>query len=486
MQISRKTEERTLLNELIPKFDQENGREICKKILLDARALNHDIKKLVPSPDDEKIQIKWLEDDVCFRISFSLPVLLLFHVSTRHSREIHGYFKPTYQDFTRPSGFVPVYNCNLNHLSLLKTHAYEKTRQWFTLNADEEKSFICKKFQNNSGQKMIQSSLNFILQYDSEAENVTDFVEKTVGKCFKYQYWRPPAIQKTASTYSTVHNMLYNSWKRIYSYHRIYKTFVRIQDLADKRYTFHFAKKKLSFSHGEASILVHDVDHFFTRKTTSIVFAEPDRSKMNERDVINCMVDMPILPKLAKPPNIIVTGVVGLPLQAGDLKPVIGLIAWKITQNLKNHRNLCWLSNKEELKNSVFDIVNNNIVFGTEWIKNFNANFESSLANLFPLFVESDGEIFYIPPPLMSYILSRQIPILDDKEELVKLLKLVDLVTMGSRFGLIMKLRTSKLGHEVQMGPCKRHWNSILQEIPRVANRIYYSRVFAQSPVRVV
>ena len=465
-----------LLNDLIPQFDEKNKTKLAEHILLTSKDLNDLTEKLAPCPDADKTQVKWVEDGACFRLRFSLPVLLLFHMSTRHNKQTHGYFRPTEKNFTVPAGFIPAYNCNLNHLTLLKTHTLENTKYWPSLNRDEESEFVCKKFISTHGEKMVQSSLNFMLQNDSKHENVSCNASNIVEKCFRYFYWRP---QSLTAQHSTIHDMIYNSFTRVYSYHKIYKTIAKVAEIKERRDTFSNGRK-IDFSPGQIFMLVHDRHGICTTKR-GVVFAEPDRSDMQEGDLINCIIDSPVFPKPLKPPQLIVSGLVKPPISPTDLKPIIGLAIWRITQRIDKRQKLCNIGSKTEVKRSVLAILKNNqIIFPSKWVTDFDNIFQSSLDEMFPLVFEDEDNIVHIPPPMMSYVLSKPSRILDDKHELANLAKLIDLaVAPDGRCVRPMKLRSSKIGLKVQAGLYKEHWKSLILDIPRIVTGIYYSRIFA-------
>ena len=474
---SNRTEEAELLNDLIPQFDEKNKTKLARYILLTSKDLNDLTEKFAPCPNADKTQTEWAGDGACFRLRFGLPVLLLFHMSTRHSKQIHGYFRPAEKNFTVLAGFIPAYNCNLNHLTLLKTHTLENTRYWPRLNIDEESDFICKKFINTHGEKMVQSSLNFMLQNDSKPENVSCDTSNAVEKCFRYFYWRPPPL---TVQYSSIHDMIYNSYTRVYSYHRIYKTIAKVAEIKERRDTFETGRYKIDFSPGQIFMLAHDRHGVCTAKR-GVVFAEPDRSHVREGDLISCIIDSPVFPKPANPPRLIVSGLVKPPIPSTDLRPLIGLAIWKITQRVDKRQKLCSIGSKEEIRRSVLAILKGNqLIFPSEWIADFESAFQSSLGEMFPLVFEYGGSIVHIPPPMMSYVLSKPSCILNDKHELANLAKLVDLaVTPDGRCVRPMKLRSSKIGLRVQTGPYKEHWSSLILDMPRIVTGIYYSRIFA-------
>jgi len=154
--------EKKILEELMPEFD----KYMASKMVVNSIYMKDDMEMFAPSPGDFDIQIRSIKDQSCFRIRFTLPVLLLFHISTNYLREVHGYYRN--QNFTFHIGFLPAYNCNMNHLTLLRT--YERTFQWFaTSRSNQDEDYFCKIFSNEKGEKMEQSSLNFLLQNNSIA-----------------------------------------------------------------------------------------------------------------------------------------------------------------------------------------------------------------------------------------------------------------------------------------------------------------------------
>ena len=478
--VSDRTEERKILDELIVKFDEKNGTELAMHAFLASKILNEQIEKYVPLTYKDNIKIKQIKDEVCFRLEFTLPVLLLFHMATRHSKQMHRYFQHQYEGFTVPSEFVPVYNCNLNHLTLLKTHTAENTRYWSLINSDEESDFICKKFVSDGGRKMIQSSLNFMLQNCSTLENVPCATSDAVETCFRYSYWRPPF---STVKYSPMHDMIYNSSTQVYSYHRIYKTIVRIAEMKDRRDHFKFGRYEIGFSVGKVFMCDHNEHGFYTTEKNA-VFAEPDRSRMRNGDLINCIIDMPTFPKPAGPPPLIVAGLVEPPISPTDLKPVIGLVIWKITQRISTLQKLCNVGTKDEVRSAVLSLLRNNLrVFPREWLVDFSNRFQTSLDDMFPLVFEDEENVIYIPPPMMGYILSKSLAILNDRRALVDLSKFVDLtVVTGGKYINPAKLRFSEIGSRIQKGPCGKHWNSLLSDISFITSEIHYSRALARPP----
>lgn len=437
--------------------------------------MGDELKNWSPSQVDLKIQIRSIKDTSCFRIRFSFPVFLLFHLSTSHLREVHGYYK--YQDSTFPAGFLPAYNCNLNHLTMLKT--FKKTFSWFTNSLKEEsEDYFCKKFLNDRGERMEQSSLNFILQNNSRAQDASADETDKIYRCFEYFCWHLP-VRTTRYNNSTIHNFIYHSSRRIYSFHQVYKTFARILHVDRKRYDFGDPRWGFKFVYGKATMMFQDGEKMYER-IGDLIIAEPDASRLKEGDLINCIVDRSITKPPIMPPPWLITGIVGQPIQNFDLKSLISIAIWKHAQKLDGTSKFCEVCSEMELKALVKNIIisNHEIFYGM--ISNFEVNFRNSLIALHPFIILQDGMVYHIPPPLMAYILSKKLTLFGNKNELGKFLCFVDLIKPRPENDLLMVLRTSKLGNELQSGSCRDKWDSIVRELPSVANRIIYSRIFSQ------
>jgi len=464
--------EKRILEELVPKFD----KDMARKMMLNSIYMMDDIEEFSPSPGDFNIQIRSIRDNSCFRLRFSLPVLLLFHISTKYLREIHGYYR--YQTFTFPVGFIPTYNCNLNHLTLLRS--YDKVFQWFnTSNSNyDEEDYFCKVFLNQKGEPMEQSSLNFLLQNNSKSQEVSEITKNLVNRCFEFHYWRLP-LEGFRYRYSTIHNFVYHSSSRIYSAHRIFKTLIKILDIRNKRYSYG-TPKKFDYVDAKALILCQNEKDLFFRNT-NLLIAEPDASRLKNGNLVGCIIDKPILPKASNLP-LMVHGIVGNIINSSELSPIVSLIIWKNLHKIDEEMKICVLGSFDEIKNQVESFIKQNPkVFDEEWKRNLDAKLKESLKNSYPIVFEADGTIFHIPPPLLSYIQIREISILENKEDLITFLKFVELINPKNRQRLSTILRRSSLGEAVQLGPCKKSWPVLLRELPRVVNRIVYSRIFSRA-----
>jgi hypothetical protein len=469
--------EKKILEELMPKFEPEMAR----KMMVNSIFMMDEMEKFAISPGDFNIQIRSIKDESCFRIKFSLPVYVLFHIATKNLQRVHVYYRR--ENFASPVGFIPVYNCNLNHLTLLRS--YSKASDWknkMSSVTDEEVDYSCKKFSNNSGENMEQSSLNFLLQNNSTSTNLSAKDSQYIENAFEFLYWRLPTSEMRYR-YSTIHNFLYHNVSKIFSAHRIFKTLVKIIDVGKKRYSQDFPKK-IKYVHAKGYVLCQKEKNLFFQKT-NLWISEPDASKINPNMLINVIMDKPILYKQTNMP-LIVHGIVGKSIPVGDQSHLISVVLWKQLQEVEG-KDLCYVGKTSEIENQVEKLITENpAVFEKPWKTEIKKNFKKSVDELFPLILDLEGDLYHLPSPLLSYIITKNNSILNDASELVNLLKFVDKVNPKTRYGSLMKLRTSPIGNEVQKGPYGKHWKDLMSDANRIANRIVYSRIFSKASSEVM
>lgn len=465
--------EKTILEDLLPRVDPTMAR----KITLGSIHLKGSMEECAPSPGDVGIQIKTLKDESCFRIRFSLPVLLHFHHTTRNLRRVHGYFRS--QSGTVPVGFIPAYNCNLNHLTLLRT--YYKTQKWLNLHeSNEDEDYFCEMFDNSKGEPMEQSGLNFLLQNRSVPKPVPDAASRLANDCFENHYWRPP---QSDFRHSVIHDFIYHGHSKIFSMQGIYKTIVKIEDIRTKRYEMREDSYLTRYVHASARIMCQDYDDlFFSRSAVKLLVSEPAASQLIPGDIASCIMSRPLGRGSFQHPMI--RGVLQK-IADFDLSQIISSVIWSYLQDFPRQSLVCRVGPVGHVKEMVSSLMKNSTgVFDGEWMDHFERRMGDSLQKLYPIIFKHGDIIYHVPPPLVSYVLGRNIPVFENKSDLVDFLDFVDMIDPHTPFGNKIRLRTSDIAAKVQAGPCKTKWSHILKELPRVANRIAYSRIFSK-PIRM-
>ena len=460
--------EKKIIELLMPKFDAK----LSQKMVTNSIFMKDQMENFTIEPKDFNIQIKSIRNISCFRIRFSLPTYLLFHISMKNLRKIRIYYK--INNSGTLLSLLPVYNCNLNHLTLFRS--YSKAIEWADATSDEESDYICNKFSNEAGEPMEQSSLNFLLQNKSKPYNVSVEESEIIAKAFEFLYWRIP-LNDMGFGYSTIHNFIYHNSSKIISTRSIFKTLVRIKYISSKRYITELPSKT-QYVHAKAQILCQDEDRLFF-KEIGVLVSEPDASRIKPDMLINAVMDKPILYKQRNLP-IMIHGIIGEGIDLGDYRCLIAVILWKRLQATSDN-GLCLIGESDSVMQQVEDmILNNPEVFEPARYNKFKKNFAESVKRMFPLVFENNYDMYYVPPPLLAYVINLDRSILNNHNDLVNLLKFIDQVNPEKRSGL-MKLRTSREGNAVQTGTFGNHFNQLLLDIYRIVNRIVYSRIFAKA-----
>ncbi|MCY4491386.1 MAG: hypothetical protein OXC46_07990, partial [Thaumarchaeota archaeon] len=309
--------EKTILEDIMPKFDTE----IARKIVINSIFQSDDMKEFAPSQGDKEIQIKSLKDTSCFRIRFRLPVLLHFHNSTRSLHRIYVYFKN--ESSNSLIGFIPAYNCNLNSLTLLRT--YGKTLDWFEQQgANDDEDYFCKLFENDGGKVMEQSSLNFLLQNESSPRTISDVASRLVNECFENHCWSPSPDLRSP----TIPDFIFHNSSKIFGMYGVFKTLVKIVDVSRKRYEMQDGQKTVPYVHGSAYIMCqNENDLFFTYSPVKLLILEPTASHLMPDDIANCIISKPVGSRLASQ-QIMIRGLVKK-IDNYDLRQIISSVVWK-------------------------------------------------------------------------------------------------------------------------------------------------------------
>ncbi|MDA7954780.1 MAG: hypothetical protein MPI91_04710 [Nitrosopumilus sp.] len=459
--------EKTILD-IMHKFDED----MTSKMTLNSIMLHAEMNKVTRMPGDLDLSIRSLKTASHFRIKFKLPVLLYFHDSTKFMRKKH-YVKVGTRVF--PMGFIPVYNCNLNHMTVF--WPYRKTTRWLKiLNNSSSSGYVARMFDNTSGTPMQLSSMNFLLQYNSVEKRIDKNTAKILGDCFTYQYWRPP-VEDFQYKYSTIHNMIHHNTAKIIGLSRIYKTIVKFDDLSRKKY-FHGERE---YVRADCKIMCQDTKGIFFR-SSSILVDKSDAVILSSGDIASCILEIPIV-KGSKNEPLRSHSIINNIMKNNDFRNQISILLWKLLARMKPDSKLCKTYTTDSIMNAVRNMGKSSHVFDKSWRVNFEQKFNKSLEMLYPMFFDHKGTVYHTPAPLISYVLCKGMSILDpsEKDELINLLDFVDLMTPKIVSGGKFKLRVSEPAKRVQSGKYGNMWNDLMTDLPRVASRIAYSRLFSQA-----
>ena len=453
--------------ELMPEFDEH----MSQQMMVNSIMLSDKMREFTKMPGDFNLAVRSLKSISHFRLRFKLPVLLHFHDSTKYMRRTC--FSKT-KNGSFPTGFIPVYNCNLNHMTVFRT--YRKTDDWREkLGDSSDAEYVSRMYKNIRADSMEQSSMNFLLQNKSEEKHVDAKIGEMLNMCFTYHYWRPP-IENFKYNYSTIHNIIYNNNSKIINVSRIYKTIVRFDDLARKKY-WHGNRE---FVQSDCRILCQ-ADRKIRFKKANVLVDQSEAGRLSPGDMASCVMEIPIR-KGGRNDQLRIHSIIGGIMKNDDLRNQISIFAWKLLSRINRDSNLCDISTIENLMNQVKSIINLTVFDGIR-SDNFETDFKRSLDELYPLYFNHSGKLYHTPAPLISYVLCKNMSILDqtEKDELIHVLDFFDLMTPDAMSNDKAQLRRSDPASKIQSGKYKRMWHELITDLPRVANRSTYARLFSQA-----
>lgn len=469
--------ENKLFKDLIPNCNEN----LVKQIHFDSQYRRDEMESYMPSHDDRIIQIASLKDDVCFRIRFRLPVSLLIPKETQLLSGIQRSYK------TFPIAFVAAYMPNLNHFTLLRLHG-KHTKDYFPDSENLLRNDVCKKFIFTKGIPMEFSSLNFLELQNTQQQNLNHNDINIISKCFEFSFWNVPTTDLQRD-HSVIHNFIYNNNEKITAICKTFKTIIKIENIGQNKRTMRFIHHDICYFEANVRILITD-DRSFSSKKTRIFIAEHCASKISEGDVVNCLLAAQIKCRKEMPPRIIMIGIVGRIMKQPDLRHLISIVFWQTNRNLSLTSKMCEFFNVEDLKSEIKNLVRKNpYLFESSWINDLDENLRTALQRLDPCFLHCNDVVYSLPPVILNYLITNDLEILEKSTDdmlreklLEKLAQMMNTIEpKGGSFNnrKKMSLRNSDFIHELQKSGNKKS-EEFLCHIPRLSNRIVYSRIISQ------
>ena len=475
MEISRDIENR-LIREQIPECSQV----LAYKILIDTQYRRDEMDLHTPSHDDRMIQIASLKGNYCFRIQFRLPVTVLIPKSAQLLTGILPYYKSLSGTF--PIEFVAAYFPNLNHFTLMRLHGrrigdyFPDARRCLT-------NDVCVKFVFDKGTPMEFSSLNFLERWDAIQENIPADGISVIRKCFEFSFWKIPPFDMNRD-YSAMHHFIYNNSKKVRAIYRVFKTIFKAEEIRTTRRTISFIPQDFSYLEAAGRFLVEEGGNL-TSKKSGLIIAEPSASLLKANDIATCLLAVPEKMRGQMPPNMVLIGTIGGKTLKSDYRSIISLVFWRINQHLSFTNKLSESLLVDELKSETKKIIKSNpMLFDPSSLNGFDENFQKSLSMTHPCFLHHEDRVYSIPPALLNYLITNDLHVTGKPDLLAKLIALINTIEPKDRFfdkSKRMALRKSDLAHELQKsGDFGKKWEELLRDLPRLSNRMVYSRIISQ------
>ncbi len=453
-----------LLEKLIPKYD----KSIVPNMIMEANALKDKINWYVISTEPRSFTIKDFNHNMAYwTISFIRPLFQYVPECFVHITTNVSYDKDYYQYLEHVPSYIP----NINHVALFMN--YNKNHADFS---DNMNGGLIKTYKPHSTQAEF-SSLNILLPNKSMSRHVDESMIKSVKRAFEYCYWRFPF--EPFKNESCINNMIYATTSRVLKIISPRKTLVKIVEIYPHEENIHYFRKDLPVKRVKIMILYDQGSHFLVKEKQMLILNEI-LEDIKEGDIINSMIAFNTNNKY-KP---LIIGKIGKILHPDDLSCIASIILSKALQHIENGSSPVKASSRDDLESHIAKFLQtNNRMFDDifRWDKDLPKKISKSLDFLFPEFIEINGNIYQLPPTLMTELTSFP-TILKDKQSLELILKFFDFIKIGNNMKEISyksRLRSSKEYDNLQ-----RHIpdlaNILLKSSSHIVNRIVYSRILSQ------
>ena len=472
-----------LFETLIPKFDKLYRKELktdmireCSSILQRVEMLSMKIKS--EKRDDSNLIRPWTiageyGDSVYFTIKFPMPIIQHIHPAFKR---LH--FELGFYEMKSTVEFTPCYLMNFNHVSLSKI---QKPRNSPSIYGSIGDDGLYTKFSHQSGKYMNFSSSNILLLGVS-AENTSSLERENIDKCFEYAYWCLPS-KKTMNS-SPIHNLIYHSHNEIKrgGVIQLNKTLLKILKIGNKETLQILPNGKTICCHfADVALLVDDGEKITSEKRR-LFLIDAIATSFKEGDILNAII---ISQNISNPKYSLVVGSVGKPIALGDVTSLLSIIMWKELQYLEENSSVTRVGKLSKLTNNVLELVKNNskekdvLDISSGWNVDVEEKIKKSLDELFPLYLIDDDTVHQLSPTMISFLLSYDSKILRDREALITIIKILDLISINSeQWGESASSQlyiSNKSDHLTSTTK-----NLLVESLPILVNMMVYSRIFSE------
>tara|TARA_Y100000590_G_scaffold68848_1_gene75053 strand:+ start:10298 stop:11968 length:1671 start_codon:yes stop_codon:yes gene_type:complete len=532
-----------LLNEILPQDDPSYSAAA----FFECQELQKNIEKFMPFKENNNLEIKGIKGDAYFKINFKEHVIQFVPSELKHLRTLIDSTTFNLDDKKYTYGFIPSYIPNINHLTLRVTQNENEINREISKRKDldsynmltwdqkytamsidtlnrfnKENSEIKEGISDKKIQKYIRQCFEFCNWYLPEMQNLgkilffdvnkgfgfisrgpgtknlhfgansisgeikkDDIVEFEIGDSKKGPTAKIVRKMVDSSKKSIIHNFLYDKPRSIADIISVRKTIARIDQLEEKERTITLVDRNfVSAFRAKITFLTFD-GSIISTKSTKTYISKNVISGLSVGDLINCISCKSISTKKigTEFSNFCIIGCINEKIK-NDIRPFIGLTAWKIMQNM-NSTHLCRIVTKSEFIKNLFEIISLIDKPTSDNLKNsthFDEIFIKSLEGMYPLFILKDDQLYHNPPALITHLACYYPHSLQNKEFMTLTATMIDyLLNNFKEWGHVAqnKMRISTQGDEIQNMQLI-DFNHFIKSLPLIANRIVYSRLYSQ------
>ena len=294
---------------------------------------------------------------------------------------------------------------------------------------------------------------------------------------------------ENGNKFSIINNLIYDRPSSIVDIVVPKKTIAKIENISknEEKITLISETPPVIVRRAKVTFLTDTGDEIKT-KTDQMFVTKNVLDGIESGDLINCILGKSISPKRVGSnfSNFVIVGRVG-PKIVFDVKHFVALAAWKKLQKLKNEKFVCNIGSISEFKKMIIKLISQidfDMLKFIDTDKALNDNIHSAIENLFPLFILKDDVVYHNPPALISHIAHFYPDALEDAELMCDIAMLFDAFILNQKEwgqSAKIKLRTHEYCEKIQLGENQViDLNHFILNIPSIANRVVYSRLFSQ------
>ena len=463
-----------LLEEIMPRYDRQLPANMvleCKRVMRDC-----DENEARLSERSRILLEFWTIKDArrepaYFTAKFSMPVVQYIPSCFKHLHSMLPYTRHGTAEY------IPCYLMNLNHVVLVKI-PHEGRRPPSTYRDIGDGLFNMVVYQK--GRHMELDSANILLGGRTHDRSVAPS-QDIIRRCFEMCYWRlPPA--KDAGTPPPSHNLIYHTNQSIHNVIRLQKTILRVIKISKERprWIEVIKNRSVEYVKADVALLVDDGRSISSEFRKGMMLTADVAQPVREGDVLGVLISEDI--KYHRP---LVVGRVGDPGKPGDLKPLLGVILWRLLQRIGKDSSMTKGGDINEISNQVSEIIEDNStdidLFYPSIAWNHSAqNIKKSIDGLFPLYMLKNDEIHQISPAALSFIISAFPGMLAMRESTSILINLLQIIKTGVKQDAKESAHTLDKTRFQTDGSAQEFLGMFLENLPSIINEMVYSRIFSK------
>ncbi|MCV0409375.1 hypothetical protein [Nitrosopumilus sp.] len=474
----------TLFDKLLPNFDFRYKKNLMTRMIEDCTSIQARIERLSfkissKNRDDSNLlrffTIRNVQGDASyFKIKFPMPIIHHIHPAFKHlHKKIGNAYYPGVEEF------MPCYLLNFNHVSLSKIGLNSINDSTI----DSIGNGIYTKFSHENSGKYAQFSSTNILRLGGSHENILEGKE-IIDCCFEYAYWNLPAPHNTTSP--TINNLIYHSSSKIYENNvlELNKTLIKIIKIRRKSESLTILKtQNIKCMYADVVILVDDGNNISSEKRT-VLLIESLANLFKDGEMFTGLL---LRQSFSQPYYSIIIGSVGKKIESNDLTYLISIVMQKRLQFLEENSSITYVDKISRLSVDVSEIIKNNSsedgIFNSSFksISDFENNMEKSIEKLFPIYINYDGAIHQLSSTIISFLLIYDPEILQNKNALITIIKILDLISVNSKEWGESAQSQLKISNNASDHLTSTTMNLLIENLPILVNMMMYSRIFSQN-----